>query len=95
MGLDLLFFLIFSGLTVACAIMVIASKDLVRSVVFLAATFIGVAIIYLFLSSEYLFLIQILVYVGAINVLILFGIMLTKRRMVGAEKCEDPAQGRR
>jgi NADH:ubiquinone oxidoreductase subunit 6 (subunit J) len=95
MDLDLLFFLIFSGLTVGCAIMVLASKDIVRSVVFLAATFIGVAIIYLFLSSEYLFLIQILVYVGAINVLILFGIMLTKRRMVGADKCDDDPKRRR
>lgn len=89
MDLTTLFFLIFSGLTVGCAIMVVASKDIVHSVVFLAATFVGVGIIYMFLNAEYLFLIQILVYVGAINVLILFGIMLTKRRMVGDESCDD------
>ncbi|MBN1109318.1 MAG: NADH-quinone oxidoreductase subunit J [Methanomassiliicoccales archaeon] len=94
MDLTTLIFLIFSGLTVGCAVMVLVSKDIVRSVVFLAATFIGVSIVYVFLNAEYLFLIQILVYVGAINVLILFGIMLTKRRMVGEEICETEAKGR-
>jgi NADH:ubiquinone oxidoreductase subunit 6 (subunit J) len=94
MDLTALFFLIFAGLTVGCAVMVVASKDIVHSVVYLAATFIGVGIIYMFLNAEYLFLIQILVYVGAINVLILFGIMLTKRRMVGDEACDDESKRR-
>ena len=94
MDLTTLFFLIFSGLTVGCAVMVVASKDIVHSVVFLAATFVGVGIIYMFLNAEYLFLIQILVYVGAINVLILFGIMLTKRRMVGEQNCDDESTRR-
>ena len=89
----LLFFLIFGALTIGCAAMVIISKDIVRSVVWLAATFVGVGILYLFLNSEYLFLIQILVYVGAINVLILFGIMLTKHRMVGGDACQEYEQG--
>ena len=65
-----------------------ASKEIVRSAVFLAVTFVGVAITYLFLNAEYLVLIQILVYVGAINVLILFGIMLTKSRLMGGGPCE-------
>ncbi|MCG7845078.1 MAG: NADH-quinone oxidoreductase subunit J [Methanomassiliicoccales archaeon] len=98
MDLTTLFFLIFAGATVGCAVMVVASKDIVHSVVYLAATFVGVGILYMFLSAEYLFLIQILVYVGAINVLILFGIMLTKRRMVGDEVmdeiCESESTGR-
>jgi len=88
----LLFFLIFAAMTVGCAMMVLISKDIVRSVVWLAATFVGVAIMYLFLNAEYLFMIQLLVYVGAINVLILFGIMLTKRRMVGGDACEEYEQ---
>lgn len=88
-----LFFLIFGALTVGCAAMVVISKDIMRSVVWLAATFVGVGILYIFLNSEYLFLIQILVYVGAINVLILFGIMLTKRRMVGGDACEEYEEG--
>ncbi|HOE52236.1 MAG TPA: NADH-quinone oxidoreductase subunit J [Methanomassiliicoccales archaeon] len=88
----LFFFIIFAALTVGCAMMVLISKDIVRSVVWLAATFLGVGILYLFLNAEYLFLIQILVYVGAINVLILFGIMLTKRRMGKEDACEEYEQ---
>jgi NADH-quinone oxidoreductase subunit J len=44
--------------------------------------------IFLFLNAEYLAIIQILVYVGAVSVLILFGIMLTKRRLSGGGNCE-------
>jgi NADH:ubiquinone oxidoreductase subunit 6 (subunit J) len=52
MDLTALFFLIFAGLTVGCAVMVVASKDIVHSVVYLAATFIGVGIIYMFLNDQ-------------------------------------------
>ena len=81
-------FMAFAGLTVGAAICVLITKEIVRSAVFLAFTFIGVAITYLFLNAEYIGLIQILVYVGAINVLLLFGIMLTKRKLMGGGPCE-------
>jgi NADH-quinone oxidoreductase subunit J len=84
----LIIFLVFAGITILSALMVVFSKEIVRNVVWLAMTFIGVAIIFLFLNAEYLAIIQILVYVGAVSVLILFGIMLTKRRMSGGGKCE-------
>lgn len=81
-------FMVFAGLTVGSAVAMLVTKEIVRSAVFLAFTFIGVAITYLFLNSEFIGLIQILVYVGAINVLILFGIMLTKRNLLGGGLCE-------
>lgn len=84
----LIIFLVFAGITILSALMVVFSKEIVRNVVWLAMTFIGVAIIFLFLNAEYLAIIQILVYVGAVSVLILFGIMLTKRRLSGGGKCE-------
>ncbi len=84
----LIFFLIFAGFTIVSALMVVFAKDIVRNVVWLAMTFIGVAMIFLFLNAEYIAIIQILVYVGAVSVLILFGIMLTKRRLSGGGKCE-------
>ncbi len=80
--------MVFAGFTIVSALMVVFAKDIVRNVVWLAMTFIGVAIIFLFLNAEYLAIIQILVYVGAVSVLILFGIMLTKRRLSGGGKCE-------
>jgi len=81
-------FLVFAGLTVGSAICILLTKEVVRSAVYLALTFIGVAITYAFLNSEFIALIQILVYVGAIMVLILFGIMLTKRQLMGGGQCE-------
>jgi len=83
---DLLFFLVFAALTVGSAIAIVVSKEIVRSVMWLAFTFIGVALVYLFLGSEFLAIIQVLVYVGAVAVLMLFGIMLTKRRLLGGDR---------
>ena len=81
-------FLAVAGITVGAAISVLITKEIIRSVFYLAISFIGVGITFLFLNAEYIGLIQILVYVGAINVLILFGVMLTKRRLTGGGVCE-------
>ena len=88
MDLSELVFLIFAGMTVGAAIAVLVTKEIIRSVFYLAISFIGVAVTFLFLNAEYIGLIQVLVYVGAINVLILFGVMLTKRRLTGGGTCE-------
>lgn len=81
-------FMVCAGLTVGSAIAVLVTKEIVRSAFFLAMSFIGVAVAYVFLNSEFIALIQVLVYVGAINVLILFGVMLTKRKLMGGGNCE-------
>lgn len=81
-------FLAIAGITVGAAISVLITKEIVRSVFYLAIAFIGVGVTFLFLNAEYIGLIQVLVYVGAINVLILFGVMLTKRRLTGGGACE-------
>jgi len=88
MDLSELAFLVIAGMTVGAAISVLVTKEIIRSVFFLAFCFIGVAITFFFLNAEYIGLIQVLVYVGAINVLILFGVMLTKRRLTGGGTCE-------
>jgi NADH-quinone oxidoreductase subunit J len=85
---ELIFFLIFAAFTIGSALMILFAKEIVRNVVWMAMTFIGVAITFLFLGAEYITAIQILVYVGAVSVLILFGVMLTKRRLSGGGKCE-------
>lgn len=88
MDLSELAFLVFAGMTVGAAISVLVAKEIIRAVFYLAFCFTGVGITFIFLNAEYLGLIQILVYVGAINVLILFGVMLTKRRLTGGGACE-------
>ena len=64
-----------SALTIASAIIVVTQRDLVRAVVALAMSFIGVAAIYFILSAEFIGVVQILVYVGAISILIAFAVM--------------------
>ncbi len=68
-----------SAITIGGALMIIVSRNLIHAVVFLILSFIGVAGLFLTLSADFLALVQILVYVGAIAVLMLFAILLTPR----------------
>ncbi|NLI74394.1 MAG: short chain dehydrogenase [Euryarchaeota archaeon] len=85
---DVVVFLILAAIMIIGAIAVIWSKEIVRSVMWLTLVFVGVGAIYILLGSEYLGIIQILVYVGAVSVLMLFGIMLTRRRLLGGDRSE-------
>ncbi len=68
-----------SVITIGGALMIILSRNLIHAVIFLILSFIGVAGLFLTLSADFLALVQILVYVGAIAVLMLFAILLTPR----------------
>ncbi len=72
-------FLLISILTIISSIMVVQSRKLVHSAVFLAGTLIGTAGLFILLEAEFIAWIQVLVYVGAVVTLILFTIMLTKK----------------
>jgi NADH:ubiquinone oxidoreductase subunit 6 (subunit J) len=85
---DLIIFLFIAAVTIIGALAVLWSKEIVRSVMWLALTFLCIGITYIFLSAEYLAIIQIMIYVGAVSVLMLFGIMLTKRKLLGGERHE-------
>jgi len=75
-------FLVLSVLEIGGSIMVVASRKLVHAVFWLAMTLVTIGGIYLVLQAEFVFLIQILVYAGAVPVLFLFGIMLTRRKIM-------------
>ena len=78
-------FLFFALLTVVPAIlMVTVTKNIVRAAFLLLLTFWGVAGLYALLGADFLMAAQLIVYVGGILVLILFGVMLS-RRMTMAE----------
>lgn len=66
-----------AAITIGAALMIVVSRNLIHAVVYLILSFVGVAGLYLTLSAEFIALVQILVYVGAIAVLMLFAIMLT------------------
>jgi len=68
---------LFAALTIGGALVCVWERSVVRSAFALMATFTGVACFFVLLESEFLAMAQILIYVGAILVLILFGVMLT------------------
>jgi len=72
-------FYVFVGITVISAGVVVMSRSLTHSVFALLFTFFGVAGLYVFLSADFLAGVQLLIYVGGILVLLLFGLMLTNR----------------
>ncbi|MGL4261507.1 MAG: NADH-quinone oxidoreductase subunit J [Afipia sp.] len=71
-----LFFYLFAGVCVASAIMVVTSRNPVHSVLFLILAFVNAAGLFMLLGAEFLAMILIVVYVGAVAVLFLFVIMM-------------------
>ncbi len=75
---DIVFYL-FAFITVFSAFIVVFSKNIVYSAFSLLFTFFGVAGLYVLLSADFLAVTQVLIYVGGILVLLLFGVMLTNK----------------
>jgi len=71
-----LFFYLFAGVCVASAVMVVTSRNPVHSVLFLILAFVNAAGLFMLLGAEFLAMILIVVYVGAVAVLFLFVIMM-------------------
>ena len=72
-------FWVFAVLMLGSAVIVVHGKNLVRSAFALLATFFSVAVFYVMLGADFLAGAQVLIYVGGILTLILFGVMLTNR----------------
>ena len=71
-----LFFYLFAGICVASAVMVVTSRNPVHSVLFLILAFVNASGLFMLLGAEFLAMILIVVYVGAVAVLFLFVIMM-------------------
>ena len=76
MTLHAIFFYLFAGITVASAVMVIAARNPVHSVLFLILAFVNAAGLFVLMGAEFLAMILIVVYVGAVAVLFLFVVMM-------------------
>ena len=75
---DIIFYA-FAILTIVSAVGVVFSRSIVYAAFSLLFTFFGVAALYVLLAADFLAITQILLYVGGILVLVVFGIMLTSR----------------
>ena len=71
-----IFFYIFSAIAIISAIMVTASKNTVHSVFFLILDFISISCLFIMIGAEFLGMIMLIVYVGAVAVLFLFVVMM-------------------
>lgn len=74
-------FIALSTVTLAAAVGVVTNRNLFRSALLMILSFVGVAGIYVLLEAGFLAAVQVLVYVGAIAILIIFGVMLTPNMM--------------
>ena len=85
MEMIVVLFWVIASLILASAWAVVNGNDIVHAVVWLSAVFLLTACLFILAAAEFLAVIQVLVYVGAISVVIIFGIMLTKRTLKGGE----------
>ena len=92
MTLDVAFWVL-AVMSVGTALAVIFARDIFHAALFLILCFFAVAGIYVTLNADFLAAVQVLVYIGAVSVLLIFGIMLTREAKRGspAGKLRIPA----
>ena len=89
---DALAFLILFAITILSAVFVVISTEVVHSAFYLALTSVCVAATYFFLEAEFVAIVQIMVYVGAVTIVFAFSIMLTRTKIMvkkGGDGDED------
>jgi NADH:ubiquinone oxidoreductase subunit 6 (subunit J) len=74
-------FIMLSLLTLGAALLVVTSRSLFRSALWLILAFAGIAALFILLHAEFLAIVQVLIYIGAISTLIIFAIMLSRSVM--------------
>ncbi len=77
---SLVLFYLAGALTIGGAVGVVGSRNIVHAALFLLASLMGVAGVFLLVYAEFLALVQILIYGGAIVIVVLFALMLTRLR---------------
>jgi NADH-quinone oxidoreductase subunit J len=78
--MEIVIFIILATVAVICSVMVISQRSAVYSALFLIATMVTLALLFLMLNSPFLAAVQVIVYAGAIMVLFIFVIMLLNLR---------------
>lgn len=73
-----LLFVLIAGLILTAAVLVVTVRNIIHAALWLIAAFFGVGALYLLMEAEFVAAVQVLIYVGAVSVLILFAVMLTR-----------------
>jgi NADH-quinone oxidoreductase subunit J len=72
-------FIVGAAVTLLSALMVVTRRNLVHAALYLILTLFGVAMLFVLLEAGFLAVVQVLVYIGAIAILMIFAVMLTRR----------------
>ena len=75
-------FIATAALIVASAVMVVTTRNLVHAALWLIAALFGVAVIFILLEAGFLAVVQVVVYIGAIAIMFIFAVMLTRRDLL-------------
>ncbi len=82
MTADQIIFLLCAVVIIVSALMVVTTRKLIHAALWLVAALFGVAILYAVLQAGFLAVVQVVVYIGAIAILFIFAVMLTRREML-------------
>jgi len=74
-------FLLTGAVILIAGVMVVVARNLVHAALWLIVSLFGVAVLFVLLEAEFLAAVQVVLYIGAIAILIIFAIMLTRRVM--------------
>jgi NADH-quinone oxidoreductase subunit J len=74
-------FILSGALIIASAVMVVTTKNLIHAALWLISTLFGVAILYAVLEAGFLAVVQVVVYIGAIAIMFIFAVMLTRKEL--------------
>ncbi|MEI7844808.1 MAG: NADH-quinone oxidoreductase subunit J, partial [Chloroflexota bacterium] len=74
-------FILSGALIIASALMVVTTKNLIHAALWLISTLFGVAILYAVLEAGFLAVVQVVVYIGAIAIMFIFAVMLTRKEL--------------
>jgi len=82
MTADQIIFLLCAALILGSALLVVTTRKLIHAALWLVVALFGVAILYAVLQAGFLAVVQVVVYIGAIAILFIFSVMLTRREML-------------
>jgi NADH-quinone oxidoreductase subunit J len=82
MTAEQIIFLFTGGLIIGSALLVVTTRKLLHAALWLVVALFGVAILYAMLQANFLAVIQVVVYIGAIAILFIFVVMLTRRELM-------------
>jgi NADH-quinone oxidoreductase subunit J len=82
MTAEQIIFLLTGALVLGSALMVATTRNLLHAALWLVVTLFGVAVLYAILQANFLAVVQVVVYIGAIAILFIFAVMLTRRELM-------------